>query len=67
MITVKHFGVNVLGKSSGLKLTKENYIEKIVFKSRYVKEYYTESVKKDHTENCLYNYDIQYEVFPIII
>ena len=54
---IKHFGVNVLEKSSGLKLTRENYIEKIIFKSSSFKERYTDSVIKDLTEARLYNYD----------
>jgi hypothetical protein len=60
---IKHFGVDVVEKTSGLKLTKENYIEKIVFKSSHLKEYFTDTVIKDHTEACLYNYDKNMKYF----
>jgi hypothetical protein len=60
---IKHFGVNVLEKSSGLKLTRENYIEKITFKSSRFKEHYTDSVIKDRTEDRLYNYDKNMKYF----
>ncbi|SIR56359.1 hypothetical protein [Priestia flexa] len=60
---IKHFGVNVLEKSSGLKITRENYIEKVVFKSSYLGKYYTDSVIKDCTEIYLYNYDKNMKYF----
>lgn len=60
---IKHFGVNVLEKSSGLKLTRENYVEKIVFKDSHVKKHYTDSVIKKHTEDYLYNYDRNMKYF----
>jgi len=63
MSFIKHFGVNVVEKPSGLKLTRENYIEKIVFKDSYFKEYYTDSVIKDHTQARLYNYDKNMQYF----
>lgn len=63
---IKHFGVNALEKPSGLKLTRENYIEKIVFKSSDLKEYFTDSIIKDHTEACLYNYDKNMEYFRLL-
>ncbi len=54
---VKHFGVNVVEKPSGLKLTRENYIEKVTFKDSHLKKLYTDSIINSHTEACLYNYD----------
>lgn len=60
---IKHFGINVLEKSSGLKLTRENYVEKIVFKDSHVKKHYTDSVIKKHTEDYLYNYDRNMKYF----
>lgn len=63
---IKHFGVNVLEKSSGLKITRENYIEKVVFKNPYLKKYYTDSVIKDCTEVYLYNYDKNMEYFSTL-
>lgn len=60
---IKHFGVNVAEKPSGLKLTRENYIEKIVFQSSYLKEHYNDSMIKDHIEACLYNYDKNMKYF----
>lgn len=47
---IKHFGVNIIEKSSGLKLTRENYVEKIVFKDSHVKKHYTDSVIKNIRE-----------------
>lgn len=60
---IKHFGVNILEKSSGLKLTRENYVEKIVFKDSHLKKHYTDSVIKKHTEDYLYNYDRNMKYF----
>ena len=57
MSFIKHFGVHVRAKSSGLKLTKDNYVENINFKDLYSKKYYTDSVIKDCIEERLYNFD----------
>lgn len=57
MSFIKHFGVHVRVKSSGLKLTKDNYVENINFKDSYSKKYYTDLVIKDCIEERLYNFD----------
>ncbi|MEW4220728.1 hypothetical protein [Rossellomorea marisflavi] len=59
----KHFGVNVLEKKSGLRLTRENYIEKICFKSPYLKNQCTDSVIQEGTEDRLYNFDKNMKYF----
>lgn len=63
MSYIKHFGVNVLEKSSGLKLTRENYIEKVIFSSSRFKKRYTDSIIKERTEDRLYNYDKNIKYF----
>ncbi|ODG93716.1 hypothetical protein BED47_00665 [Gottfriedia luciferensis] len=60
---VKHFEVNLQAKSGGLNLTKDNYIEKINFKSSRVKNIFTDSMIKDHLEDCLYNYEVNMRYF----
>lgn len=63
MSFVQHFGVNVTEKSSGLKLTRENYLEKIVFKDSSSKKYYPDSKMDSEIEARLSNYDLNIRYF----
>ncbi|MCM3317171.1 hypothetical protein M3603_10980 [Rummeliibacillus stabekisii] len=62
----KHFGVKIFGKSSGLKLTRENYIEKITFHNSHFKERYTDLVLEANKADRLYNYDRNMDYFRIL-
>lgn len=63
MAYIQHFGVNVLEKSSGLKLTKENYVEKIIFKDTQLKNHFTNSIIQNYIEAYLYNFDLNMAYF----
>lgn len=64
---VKYFGVNVRGKSDGLKLTRDNYII-VSNKSSFRKgKVYSDSDLDKHIENCLYNYDLNIEYFRSLL
>ena len=67
MSFIKHFEVNVRVKSSGLKLTRDNYLEKINFKDSYAKKYYTDSVIKVCIEDRLYNFDKNMKYFRSLL
>lgn len=58
----QHFGVKLQQKPSGFKLTRDNYIDKITFKSRDSKEYYYLNIE-EHTERRLYNFDLNMKYF----
>lgn len=60
---IKHFGLNIVEKPSGLKLTRENYIEKIIFKDSSLKKFFTDPIIEKHTKDCLYNYDQNMQYF----
>lgn len=60
---IKHFGLNLAEKPSGLKLTRKNYIEKIIFKDPSSKKFFTDSIIEKHMKDCLYNYDQNMQYF----
>lgn len=60
---VEHFGVNIRKKSDGLKLTRDNYIKVSPKSSLFKGEVYDDLYIKEHTEDCLYNYDLNMEYF----
>ncbi|WP_394548790.1 GIY-YIG nuclease family protein [Priestia aryabhattai] len=60
---IKHFGVTIKQKPDGMKATRDNYI-KISSKSSFGnREIYSDEYIKRHTENCLYNYDLNMNYF----
>lgn len=63
MTIVNHFGINIREKSDGLKLTRENYI-KASNKSSFRKgKVYSDLYIDKHTENCLFNFDLNMQYF----
>lgn len=59
----QHLGLNILEKSGGLKLTRENYI-KVNNKSSFGDGViYPESFIKSHTKNCFENFDLNMEYY----
>lgn len=63
---INHFGIRVMKKNTGIKLTRENYIERIVFKSPRSKRYFTDSITEVHRERSLTNFDMNMKYFKAL-
>ncbi|TWT08090.1 hypothetical protein FQV26_09845 [Planococcus sp. CPCC 101016] len=61
-----HLGLQLMEKSGGLKLTRENYIRASNKSSFGTREIYPESYIKLHTKDCLENFDLNMEYYHLL-
>lgn len=59
----KHFGINIMEKAGGLRMTRKNYIRVNNKSSFGTGEIYPESHIKSHTKNCFENFDLNMQYY----
>ena len=59
----QHLGLNIMEKSGGLKMTRENYIRVNNKSSFGTGKIYPESYIKSHTKNCFEHFDLNMQYY----